>query len=792
MEMCPHLPDGVIDGCGLNKLLVCVGGDDLLIAKKSKLPVREIMFKERKGGWGRSIRGAESAVERLLKEGFPKQSVQLDAHVKLCVHARKLQPANLKAATKLDQLDEIMEAVRKLKKHQATFHGETMLLLLKQRMKREVEKLKIAGLDRSQVVDGVNTMMSVSSPWCIADAEQAFDVLNPTLSMLPIDTAARLEIFTEVVVEDMLVLMIKGAEQQSAAVLVVAECIRYTFGQIDMIRLDTQEAKMVSHMMDIAKALSGILGGFYHCLQFKEEIQHLRDAADGSVQKSLCALVGHAIMQTPFYHEQISLFFDNEEALKVVLPLMARHEEEFKTPELSSALKSAAKFVVTHEKTVPADVFVDFNRLVEATSHSHWKDLKETFARVEEEAVAFQIAAAHCSAKLFSEAVQELQIAYPLAPWTHDMNAQVGEVLRSVGDKQFAGQFCGGLVSLNVALKESRPASEEEAFTVAQSLLNAIAGHHFKDDYAQAAIVETIGLFENLYPVLPDPIWSGQAKQCCEISRFLSSEKHKHMKARLALLQQAMLLDSAVDSALNMANEMSLRDKVATVITKKLQADKLLVPESLGPAPAAGAEPLQAQECVEAVAKRAMTAATRYIKDAKAMTIQATKDSIKDVEKEVAPYALGSNTNDGASWCGQKELAEWTCFEDLTTQFGSSLGLLKPSQLKIGMKKLEAILDDAKKTNDVFEEDCVDVTSVCELYRKVVRTKLAGVLVRTMSKKGKDPEALRSMVRTEILKTKDDFKSVCPFACARLGGRSAQVLVRRSRCIYFAQAHEGQ
>lgn len=103
-------------------------GERLVAEKKSLVPIGEVMLAEKKGGWGRSIRGIEYTISKLNRtEGTSHLAMQLQAHLDLVTCARMLQPTQITSLIP----SKLKEVLDKLTRAGIKLEPPTQLLLLK-------------------------------------------------------------------------------------------------------------------------------------------------------------------------------------------------------------------------------------------------------------------------------------------------------------------------------------------------------------------------------------------------------------------------------------------------------------------------------------------------------------------------------------------------------------------------------------------------------------------------------------------------------------------------------------
>lgn len=544
-------------------------GEDLVKSKKSKLPLDQIMWKEKKGGWGRSIRGAETAVQKLNKTmEFAHYALDLQAQLDLVAKARKLQ-AHAISGLQGDALEEILRA---LQKANVDLHTDTTHLLLQRRAQRLVEVIgKNTADDANQRLE---ELMQVMNPFDTKDCEK-FDPLNPRLANLP-GCGDKAQRFTQVVVEEPLISMITSGDAKAHLVHKFAAHVISSFGALNMLSLDSHEAQCVTDLLDIAKALSDILGSLVDALHYKADIMTLKESFGASVSESLVALVAQAVKQNEDYNAKVDLFLKSEPALAVVVPLIRKRSEELAEGcDIASGLQRAAELIVSHEATVPVEVFRDFHKLVHQRTDQYNSTLLEASgAELKKESDIY--GSAMDKLNDWAAILRELGLAFPMAEWVHNMSEEVAAHLRDGTQKCFKNEMIGIMKEIEAHLDDKETPPTEKHMADLQSVLSrASAGNHFKVGRANDAIKSCFLAYEKAYKRMADLNWLKVGELSFELSAFIANGEGT-LKLRSNLVLKSLFLLQTMKAAENIANDSSWRDKATDTLRGKAMVKDLL------------------------------------------------------------------------------------------------------------------------------------------------------------------------------------------------------------------------
>lgn len=548
-------------------------GEELLIAKKNKLPLELIMAGEKQGGWGRSMRGAELACQKFQKSpDCAHMRLDLQAHLSLASKARKLQAQNIMALSD-DELTEIIDAMLKAR---ATFHRSTNFLLVQ----RRAQKLTQGMLqDNAKFSPGdIKRLIVVMDP---TSSEVKFDPKDPVLAALnDAECSNKTGHFEHIVLKGFLVSLLSAGESKVQFVRDFAHEVLDHFGQINMLNLAGPEASCFSDLLEIARALTGLCSpdGFAKCMQYSADLLAVKGAFGALVSGSLVALVAQALMDCKYYKDMIDTFMKASPALSVVMPLIdARMSELQDVANMPESLRNAAELVTSHESTVPEGTFEAHNNLLEAKAAEYHNMLMVEIKGLKDKPCEKASKALNDKLTEWSATSQELALAFPMASWVHDLSEEIAAELRNMNELNFNAELKSALESIKKVFETQKALPDGAQVSALKSVLDrASTSAHFGDDEMQAAITSFFDQFEALYATaFGNKDWSEIVKVASELCGFIA-DKNNLVKYRVELLSACIKLRRSVDGAKSIASGHSWRNSAVEVLQGKDLVEKLV------------------------------------------------------------------------------------------------------------------------------------------------------------------------------------------------------------------------
>lgn len=158
------------------------------------------------------------------------------------------------------------------------------------------------------------------------------------------------------------------------------------------------------------------------------------------------------------------------------------------------------------------------------------------------------------------------------------------------------------------------------------------------------------------------------------------------------------------------------------------------------------------------------------------------KDNIEAVRNELAKLSGGhiDDNGIGSKWYGDESFDKMSDFDLLADMYKNSLNI-SPKILKLRMQEAEHALADAADSDAYFGKKLNDTTALTSCIREANTTKMAGVIMRALTKQSGDA---RSLIVGEIGYMKEkypgyDYTKELPIALVDKIGQT--IAMRRRR-----------
>ena len=157
-----------------------------MVQKKQKLDLSAILAGEPKGCWGRSIAGADTLYQRMLKNpDTATEASEFKTHLDLVRLCRTMQPSKIEGMLQAD-LDKGMSALERAGVPLPAFSKAALL-------RRRTKQLRLA-TEKAPTDENLFTFMDCTIPWrCGEDA--LFLVKTPTVLSLMTKSKDRVQLF---------------------------------------------------------------------------------------------------------------------------------------------------------------------------------------------------------------------------------------------------------------------------------------------------------------------------------------------------------------------------------------------------------------------------------------------------------------------------------------------------------------------------------------------------------------------------------------------------------------------
>lgn len=446
--------------------------------KRDKLPLTEIMQYERKGGWGRSIRGAEKAVAKLLsKDDTKNYAIELSLHLDLVACARMLQPANL-ASCLGDRLKPALETLQKAK---VQLHTTTQVNLARKAAEKLCSDLRQRGAQDVNLA--AMALYDIISPWPVGPTESAsFDSVRPQLgAVVSGSQTVKTRVFTNFIIKSFVVPLLVDKNPKVDLI----KCVMTTFVKrmqsLDVLKLNDNDAQVVADFEEITHAIVGLVGSPHDFLDHKEEVLALRDAI-GTEGGGMLTAVANAAKSSTYFSDKLQKLVDAMDSLAEVRPLATKAVEDLsQDSNLAAALAAGSCLITKYDELVPSEALHALKELVQTKANQFYKDA----VAANEDSRSMTDAEVQAG----SQALHEVCLAFPMDEWANNLQAQFGALTRGVAAKSFGQAMLAATRQLAVSLdanSERPPAGDLDKLT--EILNQAHEKVHFQDKEQQGAI----------------------------------------------------------------------------------------------------------------------------------------------------------------------------------------------------------------------------------------------------------------------------------------------------------------
>ena len=234
-------------------------GTALVNAKKSKLPLKQIMAKEDfplHGGYGRHIRSAEMGIQKLVEQREGRQCAdELFDHIESAHKARKLQDPSIYTLSE----DQYVAIVLHFE-HIVGWKWDRVMEVrfVDRNIKRAFGKV-IDSLSDTPLNLLTSIAVSVSLP--VAVGCMPFAALQPRLRDLThMSSADRCKLFEERVFAGFIIPQMAEGSSGAPTLMALLQELHQKLSSLDMARLDDDENTLCRDMLEVSSALLG-LGG---------------------------------------------------------------------------------------------------------------------------------------------------------------------------------------------------------------------------------------------------------------------------------------------------------------------------------------------------------------------------------------------------------------------------------------------------------------------------------------------------------------------------------------------------
>ena len=248
--------------------LLYLKGEAKVQEKMNELPLKDIMAGEPRGGWGRSILGADRLLRSLDQQGLTSLATTLRSHMDLVRQTRALQPKMILSRTD----NEVGTNIEKLIAAGVEIPDEVHCAMLNRRAKA----LRASLLDDFKK-ETLQEFLQVICPWNFSsEAMPANPVLRPALWRAPEPSEQqRVRFFeTELVAKVLVPWVLDGEKSKIAAMY---ECVGPLVQNVDLMGIGSTEARMLNDMRTLRHVLQVLQVPVGKCQPLKQIIKSVID-----------------------------------------------------------------------------------------------------------------------------------------------------------------------------------------------------------------------------------------------------------------------------------------------------------------------------------------------------------------------------------------------------------------------------------------------------------------------------------------------------------------------------------
>jgi hypothetical protein len=723
-------------------------GNALVLEKKHALPLDEIMLFERKGGWGRSIRGAEKAVGKLMaNEATKADGMDLSQHLEYVHACRSLQPALLKTLS-----PERLEAVIKLLSRGGVNLATPVLLGL---ASKEGERVALLTRETPDTKHW-KSLIEVVGPWPQGQAKEVFNPMAPRMSAIPGTQTKAASTFSKTIVRQTVVALILDGASKADGLQCGMEVLQEYLEKVDLVEVSACEAALVSDMKDMCSGILGIIGSVQTFLSKKGDVEHL-EKHTGSDGSSVLGAVANAFNHSEHYKERLKALSDSRdtlaEASPIMMDLIARLGQECSIPD---ALHESCEHFVKYHDLLPSFAVQPWKAKVKQEALAYAKRL-EVMAASADTARSEEFRATCAKA---TNIFHELTVAFPMDEWAHSAQAEVAAVAQSIAALGFDRAMEQAIGSATQQLDSmSKPLVPETLEKLEKVLREAQPEVHFTAKPHQEKIKECLEMYLQHDHRRTGDKWQSTLDAMKTLCSFVIGGDKKVLEARIGVCDAHAALLTSMESCqafLQMIPE-EWQSPVGALLRGRALLQDAIASPSLGwtEATRSGAaqslHDLAAPSAMTALAEKALVEAESITKQVKEKIAAKYQSELDSCVAELSKVSGGDPELKGALWTRGRQLSEWADWGDLQEQFATTLKKLSATVLKSRIKEADSMKKSLKELREIFSDPDMVVDS--ELLKQIERgylTKASGALMRTLTKGGESKEAVRAQVRAEI------------------------------------------
>lgn len=706
---------------------------------------------EKKGGFGRHIKGIERAMEKFSKtESTYDMMLELQDYLEDISLARKLQASNVFLLTD-EKFTFIIDKFRQKYK----FNRIMCKRIMERNMVAAAKKI-VAEHPGALTAETVLSKAQVFSLWPVtANETQPFDVMNNKLVSLG-GVSSTLPLFLGHVGRSLLVPMILGNEPHAENLMTFIDTFRTYAASVGDIHLDGDEVSVREDLFEVFDALKGVYGDL--TTQCKNVDHVLTMGAVGTNGASdLMTMISRAVRGSD-YKAKLELICDNASVMKSVVPSLDIHVarlNETGLDALQPSIVAAAKFLIDFCQLVPDASWFDALRTQLTTvSESYVAQTLQIIRQKAQLEDAESVSSVKQAIQLVQGVVGEMSLAFPMDNFHHEWSTLLADAIRANDAKSFEKRFFASLSEFSATFEDNEaptPACNDKAQHFRTILHQASKAVHF----------QTSSCSNRLKTLVTDHI--------CQMGSRLTS---KWEVTSDVIDELAKFINHKDKATANVMYEMSCFDASVETLRKSVELGKAPTYTEWGPSLTDAKSKMLALEvklAPQAGSKKSDDVPLAFT-NIEALTISFAKHSdnfkdcgakcIQSLNDEVTPTIARVRAGPiqvAIGWLSDRAPSEWRDFDELTRQFDSSLKSVKLKDIAATLKLLRSLHSSVLVSKELLSCDVACEIPLETLVKDVGLAKMTSCLMRHLTTKAGPEASLRPFVRAEILEATPMF-----------------------------------
>ena len=383
---------------------------------------------------------AEQSATKLHDKGYTNEAQQLRAYLKLVLIAKSLRPSNLDKLS----MDELKAGLTTVARH-SDFPPEVLVAVARAHLKQ--------ALGGASEKDGFQNFLKMAWPWPLGpDAEAKFDVLEPRVCYLPLNTLDRAEIFDHFVSKGILSRLIAGGSAQKQNLVSVCKALAQQAGNVlgEESQLTEEVSSYLCELMSATTSLPILADPGKLLLdpdadEQVEAISQLQNAAT-DINKSFLQQIALAVQGAEFYEERMAMILRASGPLAELIPIVQAGLDAVKAI-------GGSDNGVAEKSALLASVLRDLPRVTAAGIHTvlsdgYKEDVKSAVIALTEQASSMKDLTKDDYSSLTS-VLQDASTCFPFDKTINEMMTFFGEELGKVSQARLVEAVTAKLEEFN-------------------------------------------------------------------------------------------------------------------------------------------------------------------------------------------------------------------------------------------------------------------------------------------------------------------------------------------------------